>query len=111
MPRLRRSTQKTGSHLPFVGYTRGICLAEYYAEFRTDIFGTLSSQEDIDGCVAHGVFELPPGASDAMTLAIAHRVGDTVILDAVREIQSPFNPDAATTEFFNSAQGLPRRQR
>ena len=87
-------------------------LAEYYAEFRTDI-SAFVSQEVIDGCVARGVFELPPaadvsylgfvdpsgGASDAMALAIAHRVGDMVILDAAREIQPPFNPDAATTEF------------
>jgi hypothetical protein len=87
-------------------------LAEYYAEFRTDI-SAFVSQEVIDGCVAHSVFELPPaagvsylgfvdpsgGANDAMTLAIAHRVGDMVILDAVREIQPRFNPDAATTEF------------
>jgi hypothetical protein len=87
-------------------------VAEYYAEFRTDI-SAFVSQEVIDGCVAHGVFELPPaadvsylgfvdplgGASDAMTLAIAHRLGDMVVLDAVREIQPPFNPDDATTEF------------
>ena len=86
--------------------------AEYYAEFRTDI-SAFVSQEVIDGCVAHGVYELPPaanvsylgfvdpsgGASDAMTLAIAHRVGDMVVLDAAREIQPPFNPDDATTEF------------
>ena len=26
-------------------------------------------------------------------------MGDTVILDAAREIQPPFNPDATTTEF------------
>ena len=87
-------------------------LAEYYAEFRTDI-SAFVSQEVIDGCVARGVFELPPaadvsylgfvdpsgGASDAMAPAIAHRVGDMVILDATREIQPPFNPDAATAEF------------
>ena len=87
-------------------------LAEYGAEFRTDI-SAFVSQEVIDGCIARGVFELPPaagisylgyvdpsgGASDAMTLAIAHRVGDMVVLDAAREIQPPFNPDAATTEF------------
>jgi hypothetical protein len=87
-------------------------LAEYYAEFRTDI-SAFVGQEVIDGCVAHGVFELAPaadvsylgfvdpsgGASDAMTLAIAHRIGDMVVLDAVREIQPPFNPEAATTEF------------
>jgi hypothetical protein len=91
---------------------RAAGLAEYYAEFRTDI-SAFVSQEVIDGCVAGGVFELPPaaevsylgfvdpsgGASDAMTLAIAHRVGDMVILDAAREIQPPFNPDAATMEF------------
>jgi hypothetical protein len=87
-------------------------LAEYGAEFRTDI-SAFVSQEIIDSCVAPGIFELWPaagisyvgfvdpsgGASDAMTLAIAHRLGDTVILDAVREIRPPFNPDAATTEF------------
>src|SRR5208283_4635256 len=64
----------------------------------TDI-SAFVSQEVIDGCVARGVFELPPaadvsylgfvdpsgGASDAMALAIAHRVGDTVVLDAARE--------------------------
>jgi hypothetical protein len=36
-------------------------LAEYYAEFRTDI-SAFVSQEVIDGCVACGVFELPPAA-------------------------------------------------
>jgi hypothetical protein len=87
-------------------------LAEYGAQFRTDI-SAFVSQEVIDSCVAPGVFELPPaadvsylgfvdpsgGASDAMALAIAHRLGDMVKLDAAREIQPPFNPDAATMEF------------
>ena len=87
-------------------------LAEYYAEFRTDI-SAFVSQEVIEGCHARGVYELPPaadfsylefvdpsgGASDATALAIAHRVSDMVGLDAAREIQPPFNPDAATTEF------------
>ena len=39
------------------------------------------------------------GASDAMALAIAHRMGNMVILDATREIHPPFNPDVATKEF------------
>jgi hypothetical protein len=39
------------------------------------------------------------GDSDAMALAIAHRRGEMLVLDAAREIQPPFNPDAATTEF------------
>jgi hypothetical protein len=87
-------------------------LAEYGAEFRTDI-SAFVPREIIDGCVAPGVFELRPaagvsylgfvdpsgGASDAMALAIAHRLGDMFILDAAREIPAPFNPDAATTEF------------
>jgi hypothetical protein len=61
------------------------------------------SQEVIDGCVARGVFELPPaadvsylgfvdpsgGASDAMTLAIAHRVGDA----PSSAHQRPFRPN------------------
>ena len=34
-----------------------------------------------------------------MTLAIAHYEGDTAILDAVREIRAPFNPEAAVSEF------------
>jgi hypothetical protein len=34
-------------------------LAEYYAEFRTDI-SAFVSQEIVDGCVASGVFALPP---------------------------------------------------
>ena len=51
------------------------------------------------GVLYLGFVDPSGGASDAMTLAIAHRVGDMVVLDAAREIQPPFNPDAATTEF------------
>jgi hypothetical protein len=39
------------------------------------------------------------GSSDAMTAAIAHREGDTAILDAVRERQPPFSPEAVVSEF------------
>ena len=34
-----------------------------------------------------------------MTLGIAHKQGTTVILDALREVQPPFNPEATTLEF------------
>ena len=34
-----------------------------------------------------------------MTLAIAHKEGTTVILDALREVRPPFNPEATTLEF------------
>jgi hypothetical protein len=39
------------------------------------------------------------GSSDAMTLAIAHKEGDTAILDAVREVRPPFSPEAVVDEF------------
>jgi hypothetical protein len=34
-----------------------------------------------------------------MTLAIAHKEGVTAILDAVREVRPPFNPEAVVAEF------------
>jgi hypothetical protein len=34
-----------------------------------------------------------------MTLGVAHREGDLVVVDAVREIVAPFDPDSATEEF------------
>jgi hypothetical protein len=39
------------------------------------------------------------GSSDSMTLAIAHKEGTTSILDAVREIRPPFNPESVVAEF------------
>src|SRR5260370_19123261 len=32
-------------------------------------------------------------------MAISHREGDTVILDAVRETKAPFNPEAVVDEY------------
>ena len=34
-----------------------------------------------------------------MTLAVAHKAGVTVVLDAVREIRPPFSPEAVVEEF------------
>jgi hypothetical protein len=39
------------------------------------------------------------GSNDAMTLAVAHREGNTVILDLVRERRPPFSPEAVVEEF------------
>jgi hypothetical protein len=85
--------------------------AEYGAEFRSDVEGFLSL-ETLGVCI-DDVAERPPqshlsyvgfvdpsgGASDSMTLAIAHAKGKAVVLDAVREIQAPFSPGAAVEEF------------
>src|SRR5271165_4751532 len=88
-------------------------LAEYGAEFRTDI-ESFVSREAIDDATVPGRLELPPvaneigyvafvdpsgGAQDAMTLAIAHSDGDMAVLDAVREVKPPFSPDAVVAEF------------
>jgi hypothetical protein len=86
--------------------------AEYGAEFRTDI-EALVSREAVEACIAAGVHERKPerknrysafvdpsgGVSDAFTLAISHREGETVILDAVLERKPPFSPEAVVEEF------------
>lgn len=86
--------------------------AEYGAEFRSDLESYIS-REAVDACVVGGRYELPRasgvgfgafcdpsgGSSDSMTLAIAHREGDKVVLDAVREIRPPFSPDGTVREF------------
>jgi hypothetical protein len=70
--------------------------AEYLAQFRTDI-ESLISQEAMNACVDAGVRERPfnrnhsyvcfvdpsGGSSDSMTIAVAHKEGQTVVLDAV----------------------------
>ncbi len=86
--------------------------AEWHAQFRDDISNFID-RASVEACVAADVRERPPafqhryvgfvdvsgGRHDSMTLAIAHHEGDTVILDAVREIRAPFNPEAAVEEF------------
>lgn len=92
--------------------------AEWLAEFRDDI-SAFVSQEAVAACVAPDVFERSRvlgqryqafcdpsgGASDSMTLAIGHaafskdRKQSIGVLDAVREIAAPFNPDTAVAEF------------
>jgi hypothetical protein len=90
--------------------------AEYLAEFRSDLeaFVTL---EIVEAAITHGVRERAPitgityrafvdpsgGASDSMTMAIAHlekRDGKRVlVLDVIRERLAPFSPEAVVTEF------------
>ncbi|HEU4805421.1 MAG TPA: hypothetical protein VFS91_06385 [Nitrobacter sp.] len=86
--------------------------AEYGGVFRTDV-ENLISREVVEGCVVQGRFELPPmknvsyaafcdpsgGSADSMTLAIVHREGEKVVLDAVREARPPFSPEAVVEEF------------
>jgi hypothetical protein len=85
--------------------------AEYGAEFRSDV-ESFVSREAVEACVMEGRFELPPvagihytafvdpsgGSSDSMTLAIVHRDGDKIIVDAVREHRPKFSPENVVSE-------------
>jgi hypothetical protein len=87
--------------------------AEYGGEFRADI-ETFVSREVVEAAVVPNRFELPPapgvryvafvdpsgGSADDMTLAIAHRdEEDVIILDCLRAATPPFSPDAIAAEF------------
>lgn len=86
--------------------------AEYGAQFRSDL-EALVSLETVRACITADTRERPPsrthryvafvdpsgGSADSMTLGIAHKEGETAILDCVREIKPPFSPEAAVAEF------------
>lgn len=81
-------------------------------EFRSDVEAFIS-REVVEAVVVPDRFELPRmmgvhyigfvdpsgGSADDMTLAIAHREGDTAILDCLRVAKPPFNPDDTVREF------------
>jgi hypothetical protein len=85
--------------------------SEYLAMFRDDI-SSFVSREVVEACVEKGVREWPRtinhryyaftdpsgGSSDSFTVAIAHMEKEVAVLDCVREIPAPFNPDTATAE-------------
>lgn len=91
---------------------RSAALAEYQAEFRSDV-ETFVAREAVEACVVLGRHELPPikgvyyrafvdpsgGSSDAMTLAIAHTDGDQAVVDVLRERMPPFSPESVVDEF------------
>jgi hypothetical protein len=86
---------------------------EYDANFRSDI-AAFVDLEVLQSCVPDNLFEIPPasnvhyaafadpsgGSSDSMTLAIAHRDPDGVlVLDCVRETLAPFQPETVVADF------------
>jgi hypothetical protein len=86
--------------------------AEYGAEFRSDIAAFVDLAV-LEACTADGVFEIPPmsgvlyfafcdpsgGSSDSMTLAIAHHDDGVAVLDCVREVRAPFQPESVVADF------------
>ena len=88
---------------------------EFGAEFRSDLEAFVSL-DVVKACITAGVRErgaiekisyvafVDPsgGSSDSMTLAVAHREGDRVVLDCVRERRAPFSPEDVVGEFANT---------
>jgi hypothetical protein len=86
--------------------------AEWLAEWRDDISGFLDGAW-IDRAASLEPGELPPrpgigyhafldpsgGRHDAMTLGVAHRDGDRVVIDLVRGRRPPFDPQSVVVEF------------
>ena len=90
--------------------------AEYGGEFRTDLDAYVGI-EVVDACTEFGCYERAPAmrtqrlvytafvdaaggsGQDSMTLAIAHKEGELVVLDAVRERKPRFSPDDVVLEF------------
>jgi hypothetical protein len=87
--------------------------AEYGAQFRADVEAFVS-REIVNACVSVGTFERPPlssvsykafldfaggSGSDSMTLAVGHKDGNSVIVDALREVRPPFSPEFAIAQF------------
>jgi hypothetical protein len=89
-----------------------VARAEWGAEFRDDISGFVDA-DVVAACVATGVRELPAargiryfafldpsgGSSDSMTLAVAHREAEQVVLDCLCERRPPFSPQDVCIEF------------
>jgi hypothetical protein len=86
--------------------------AEYFAEFRADI-ETFINRDVVEACVGD-FFELSPApdiryrafvdpaggsGGDSFSLAVAHKDGDNVVVDCVRERRPPFSPSDVVTEF------------
>ena len=87
-------------------------MAEWFAQFRGDV-ESFVSREAVHLCVALDVHERAPmssvryygfvdpsgGSADSMTLAVGHREGDVVVLDALRERKPAFSPEDVVSEF------------
>lgn len=87
--------------------------AEYLAQFRSDLESYVD-RDVVMSLVASGSLELPPVAgvqyhgfvdpaggsgSDSMAMAVAHKQGDLIVLDCVREVRPGFSPQDVVREF------------
>ncbi|MGI8853623.1 MAG: hypothetical protein ACR2GC_10120 [Methyloceanibacter sp.] len=90
---------------------------EYGAEWRDDI-ESFVSLDVVRACVQVGVRErsfqakhiyhafvdvAAGSGADAYAMAVAHKEGDRVLIDATREVKPPFSPNDVTAEFARLA--------
>ena len=85
--------------------------AEFLSEFRQDIESFIAL-EVVEGCVGDYREMLPAagtrylafvdpsgGSEDSFTVAVAHRLDEQVIIDAIREAHPPFSPEHVVADF------------
>jgi hypothetical protein len=86
--------------------------SEWLGQFRDDLTDFID-RAAVEACVEAGVRERPPvagvryfsftdpsgGSNDAMTTAIGHMESDVVVVDAIREVPAPFDPESVVAEF------------
>ena len=86
--------------------------AEFLAQFRSDIKSFIQLDE-VERCVSIGIDARPPlsgcryrafvdpsgGSHDSMTLAIAHRQEQLVVIDRVIERKPPFSPASVVEQY------------
>jgi hypothetical protein len=86
--------------------------AEWGGLFRNDL-ATYVDLAAVRACIQDEVRERLPdrqwkyigfcdpsgGSSDSMVLCVGHRSGETSILDVIREVRPPFNPESVCEEF------------
>jgi hypothetical protein len=86
--------------------------AEFGGNFRSDLESYVS-REAVDSAIFPDRIELPAiegltyrgfvdpsgGSVDSMTLGVAHKEGDVVVLDAVREVRPPMSPESTVADF------------
>jgi len=87
--------------------------AELLAEFRTDL-ESFVALEVVESCIG-SYFEMGPiagtsyygftdpsgGSDDSFSLSIAHRDGERVVVDCVREVKPPLSPENVIVEFVS----------
>jgi hypothetical protein len=87
-------------------------MAEFFAQWRSDLASFIDIAA-LKACVDVGVYERPVdykhryfgfvdqsgGGSDSFTLCVAHKEGNTILNDCIRETRPPFSPQGVVEEY------------